>query len=537
LQGWAEGASRNLLANAVFLELAVEGGFADAEQARGHELVAIELGDGGDDGLLLEVGDGLDGVGLGGGGEDIAGGGCCLVELLQGLLGVELVVLHLGGEVAEMEDGAAGERAGALDGALEFADIAGPIVLHEQVQGFIGEGVGDALFGFHAFEDVGGEQRDIAAPLAQGGDAEGDDVEAEVEVFAEVAGLDEVGEVAGGGGEDAGGQRNALIGADGEDDFILEGAEEAALEIEGELADFVEEDGLAFEAGEQANLGARGSGDGTLGVAEEFSFDHGGGEGAAVDGKEGLVGVGSVGVDGTGDEFFAGAGLADDEDRMGGGGDLGEDAIELLHGGRVADQVAHRSASAELVAEQAGFDIERATLGGAIESGGELFEGEGLGKIVAGAGAHGLYCRVDGGEGGHDDDDGLRVVGVDVFEEREAAAAGKLEVEQKDIDGTVLKGETCSGDGVRGLGGEAEAGGDFGTGVADGGIVVDDQNAEGRLAIGVGAASGPGRGVVLGPGDGGGCWGQLAGGWKRQDGIGREEFGAEHVMILGGAWG
>ena len=128
--------------------------------------------------------------------------------------------------------------------------------------------------------------------------------------------------------------------------------------------------------------------------------------------------------------------------------------------------------------------------GGALEGGGELFEGEGLGEIVAGAGAHGFDCRVDGGEGGHDDDDGLGMVGVDVFEQREAAAAGKLEVEQEDIDGAVGEGEARGGDGVRGLGGEAEAVGDFGAGVADGGVVVDDQDTERGRVVGVGAAAG-----------------------------------------------
>ncbi len=205
------------------------------------------------------------------------------------MLGVELEVLHLGGEVAEVEDGAAGEGAGALDGALEFADVAGPVVLHEEVEGFVGEGVGEAVLAFHAFEDVGGEEGDVAAALAQGGDAESDDVETKVEVFAEAAGLDELGEVAGGGGEDAGGQGDALIGADGSNDFVLEGAVQAALKIEGEFADFVEEEGATVGGGEQADLGAGGAGIGAFGVAEEFAFDHGGGEGAAVDWKEGLV--------------------------------------------------------------------------------------------------------------------------------------------------------------------------------------------------------------------------------------------------------
>ena len=281
-----------------------------------------------------------------------------------------------------------------------------------------------------------------------------------------------------------------MIGADGADFLVLEGAQETALEVEGELADLVEEEGAAVDAGEQADLGAGDAGDGAFGVAEELGFDHGGDERAAVDGEEGLLGVGAVGVDGAGDELFAGAGLADDEDGMGGAGDLGEDAVELLHGGGVADEVAHGGAGAEAVAEEAGFDVEGAALGGAFEGGGELFEGEGLGEIVAGADAHGFDCGVDAGEGGHDDDDGLRVAGADVFEQREAAAAGQLEVEQEDVDGVVGEGEAGGGDGVGGLGGEAEAAGDLGAGVADRGVVVDDQDAERGEAIGVEAAGG-----------------------------------------------
>ena len=84
------------------------------------------------------------GFGWGGGRGGVAAADC-LLSCWSGLLGVELVVLHLGGEVAEVEDGAAGEGAGALDGVLELADVAGPVVLHEQVQGFVGEGVGEAV--------------------------------------------------------------------------------------------------------------------------------------------------------------------------------------------------------------------------------------------------------------------------------------------------------------------------------------------------------------------------------------------------------
>ena len=297
-----------------------------------------------------------------------------------------------------------------------------------------------------------------------GGMLQVDDVEAEEEVLAEAASLDHVGEVAVGSGEDAGGDGDGLGGADGAHFFFLQGAEQLGLEVEGKLADLVEEDGAAGGGGEQAGLGAVGTGEGALDVAEELAFDEGGDERAAIDGDEGLGSVGAVVVDGAGDELLAGAGLAEDEDGVGGEGDLGEDAVELLHGGRAADEVTHADAGAEAFAEQAGLVVEGAAVGGAFEGGGEVFEGEGLGEIVARAGAHGFDGGADGGEGGHDDDDCLWVVGVDLVEQGEAAAAGELEVEEDEVDLAVGEDVARGGEGVGGLGKEAEGGGDLSAG-------------------------------------------------------------------------
>jgi hypothetical protein len=135
--------------------------------------------------------------------------------------------------------------------------------------------------------------------------------------------------------------------------MVLEGPEEAALEVERKLTDFVEKDRAGIDAREQTSFGAGGARDSALGVAEELTFNQGRGEGATVDGKEGLGCVGTVGVDGACDELFAGAGFADDENGVVGGGDLGEDAIELFHVWRVADEVAKGGPGAEAIAEQA----------------------------------------------------------------------------------------------------------------------------------------------------------------------------------------
>jgi hypothetical protein len=130
---------------------------------------------------------------------------------------------------------------------------------------------------------VSSEEGDVGLALAERRNAEVDDVEAEEEVFAEAAGLDHLGEIAVGGGEDAGVDGDGVVGADGANFFLLEGAEELGLEVEGEFADLVEEDSAAIGGGEKAGLGAVGSGEGAFDVAEEFAFDEGGDEGAAVD--------------------------------------------------------------------------------------------------------------------------------------------------------------------------------------------------------------------------------------------------------------
>jgi len=110
-----------------------------------------------------------------------------------------------------------------------------------------------------------------------------------------------------------------------------------------------------------------------------------------------------------------------------------------------------------------------------------------------------------------------------VFKESEASTSGELEVEEENVDGAVGEGEARGGYGVGDLGGEAEADGDFRTGVADGCVVVDDQHAELRKAVGVDAAAG-------------GCWDGIAGSGiaGSGDGGGRRGCGKEFGAWSGG---
>ncbi len=74
-------------------------------------------------------------------------------------------------------------------------------------------------------------------------------------------------------------------------------------------------------------------------MAEKLGFEQAGGNGGAIDFDEGAFAARTEIVNGAGDEFFAGAGFAEDED---GGGcrrdklDLGESALER---GAVSDDL------------------------------------------------------------------------------------------------------------------------------------------------------------------------------------------------------
>ena len=70
-------------------------------------------------------------------------------------------------------------------------------------------------------EEVIDESRDVLLAVAQGGQRDVDDVEAEVEVLAETAFLDGLLEFGVGGGDDADVDMDGLVGADGHELALL----------------------------------------------------------------------------------------------------------------------------------------------------------------------------------------------------------------------------------------------------------------------------------------------------------------------------
>ncbi len=229
-----------------------------------------------------------------------------------------------------------------------------------------------------------GEGGDIFGSFAEGGDVDFEGVDAEHQVFAEGALFDHFFEVAVGGADHADVDVDGLVIAEAADVAGFEDSKQLGLHREGELADFVQEDGPAVGYFELPGGGGLGAGDGAAAVSEEFAFDQVFGEGAAVDRDHRAVRAEAGLVQGAGDEFFAAAGFAADQDGAFGGSDFGDQPFECLHRVAVTDQFAAPFGLPEAVSEgdELSFGVE--TFGDAFEESGDFFERAGFGEVIEG---------------------------------------------------------------------------------------------------------------------------------------------------------
>ena len=160
--------------------------------------------------------------------------------------------------------------------------------------------------------------RHVLQALAQRRHPDREDVEAVVEVLAELAVLDQLDHVAVGGRDQAEVDLDRLLGADRIDLALLQRAQQLDLGVERQLADLVEEQRAAVGFLELADALVDGAGERALLVAEQDALDQVLGDGAAVDGDERLAGALALALDGARDQLLADAAFALDQDRDGG---------------------------------------------------------------------------------------------------------------------------------------------------------------------------------------------------------------------------
>ena len=266
-----------------------------------------------------------------------------------------------------------------------------------------------------------------------------DDVEPVIEILAEAAGGDLVGEAAVGGGDDADVDGLGDAAADALDLAGLERAEQFDLGVERQLADLVEEDGRAVGILEAADMAVEGAGEGALLMAEQDRFDEIGGDGAAIDGVELLLAARAGGVDRLGDDLLARAALALDQHRDAGAGGLGGDGERGAELGRRADDLLEAQRLADLLGERPQLARRLAAVGGGVERGEQPVGRERLDDEIAGAGAHRVDRDMDVVLGGEDEQGQIGPERADAADQLDALLAGQPVIEQDRVELGLLR--------------------------------------------------------------------------------------------------
>jgi hypothetical protein len=184
------------------------------------------------------------------------------------------------------------------------------------------------------------QEGDVVGVLAQRRQHQGDHRQAVVEILAEAAPLDLPGQRAVGGGHDAHVHHPGLVRAQPPHLAALQHAQQLRLQLEGQLADLVEEQGPAVGRLEGSLPIGHRAGEGAAHVAEELALDQGGGDGRAVEDDQRAARAGALVVQPLGHQLLAGAGLALDQHGGVGGRHPLEHREHPAHGHAAADEPA-----------------------------------------------------------------------------------------------------------------------------------------------------------------------------------------------------
>ena len=245
------------------------------------------------------------------------------------------------------------------------------------------------------FGEVRDERRNIFAAFAQRWNVNRKNVETIVEVAAKAAGADFFGKIAIGGGDEADVYLHGVGAAEALEFALLQDAQQQNLHFLGQFTDFVEKKRAAVRLLEAAFAAFGSAAECAALVAEKFGGEQRVWNGSAIYFDERAAGAFGAAVDRAGDQFFAGACFAGDEDGGVGSGDLLDDFERVFELGGIgedffepwslAELFAQRNIFGfELLAELADFFVGKRVGGGDGEGAGNIFEdGFFVGREVA----------------------------------------------------------------------------------------------------------------------------------------------------------
>ncbi len=330
---------------------------------------------------------------------------------------------HLGRQVLDRDDLGWRHDGQPVADVLQLAHVAGK---GERLQPL--HGIDPHALGLHAqlpralLQEVACQHGHVFVALAQRGQAQADDVEAVEQILAEGAVAHALLQVLVGGGDDAHMCLDGLVAAHAVEMPVRQHTQQARLQVERHVADFIEKERAALgllEAAAPLGLCAR---EGAALVAEQLGLQQVLGDGGGVDGHEGAARHGRVLVQRARHQFLARARLARDQHRDLALAEPADGAKDVLHGRRLAQHLGLQRGLC------LGHVLAQAFLDGAADELHRLGQVEGFGQVLEGSALEGRDGTVQVGVRGHDDDGQAGLLGADLLEQFQAGAAGHADI-------------------------------------------------------------------------------------------------------------
>src|SRR5512133_149959 len=319
-----------------------------------------------------------------------------------------------------------------FDRVFKLPDISRPGVPDQCLKGLLVKGdLVAAVFG----AEVSDEERYVRAALAERRQVQRNDRQPVIQVFAEGAIGDRLFNIQIGGGYDADIQFLYLRVADRFHFLLLKRPEQLGLQFERQFADFVEEQRAPVRRLELSELVPHRSGEGTFDMTKQFTLQQVTGDGGTVDGNEGGVFAGTVGMDRTGNQLFTGTRFSGYQNGRLGVGHLANHLKDLLHLFGGTDNRAKIGLVRQLTLQPPVLLRQAAELQRLADRQLECLPVEGLGDVVKGPGFHGFHSDIYRPEGGYDNHQGLRRTLLDGFEYHQTIHAGHLHVGDDQVGG------------------------------------------------------------------------------------------------------
>src|SRR5579863_4070003 len=260
-----------------------------------------------------------------------------------------------------------------------------------------------------------------------------------IQIVAEAALADQLGQIFIGGGEDADVHFDRVRAAQAHEFALLDHAQELGLRFGADGGDFVEENGALVGDFEEAFFRRDGAGEGALHVAEKLRFEEVDGNRAGVDGDEGFVGARGRRVNRFGDQLFAGPAFAGDEHGGARGRHLSDKIEHGEHFLALADDAWKIVALLQRALELYVFFAQAAAFDGERNLGDEFVVGPRLGDVILRAALEGRASHVNRTICGDENDGEIRVAAADFAQQLEPVAVGQAHVEQHQVVGVILE--------------------------------------------------------------------------------------------------